>query len=146
MADGRKKVTMPGVAEGQTLIGIPTGNDLSAEDKVRGLLDGSMSDVSAILQCDFGVYFVFSHSRFCSLFCSSIPSLSCYVCIVVSLSNWYVGMYRLAVGALYNRYVFFCIYSSDIVSTSLLNLHTTYNPYCPSIFKSLNPYPSQHNY
>jgi len=35
---------MPGVAEGKELIGVPTGNDVSADDRVKALFHGSMSE------------------------------------------------------------------------------------------------------
>lgn len=40
---GKSKVSMPGVAEGKQLIGIPTGDEFTAADRVRALLEGSMA-------------------------------------------------------------------------------------------------------
>lgn len=44
MALEKKKVSIAGVAEGKQLIGIPTDETLSAEDKVNALFKGSMSE------------------------------------------------------------------------------------------------------
>jgi hypothetical protein len=44
MVESKKKVTMAGVAEGKKLIGIPTGNNLSPEERVLALFHGSMSE------------------------------------------------------------------------------------------------------
>lgn len=44
MAPQKIKVSMAGVAEGKELIGVPTGDDVSAEDRVKALLTGSMSE------------------------------------------------------------------------------------------------------
>lgn len=38
-----KKVSMPGVAEGKQLVGIPTDSGLSAEDKVTAFVSGAMA-------------------------------------------------------------------------------------------------------
>lgn len=43
MAPTKTKVSMPGVAEGHELVGVPTGDDVSAEDRVKALFTGSMS-------------------------------------------------------------------------------------------------------
>ncbi|KAI9054615.1 hypothetical protein LZ554_001768 [Drepanopeziza brunnea f. sp. 'monogermtubi'] len=44
MADAKHKVMMPGVAEGMNLVGVPVGADVSAEEKVRALFEGSMAE------------------------------------------------------------------------------------------------------
>ncbi|KAI6712749.1 hypothetical protein PZA11_002042 [Diplocarpon coronariae] len=44
MAPGKTKVTSAGIAEGQELIGVPTEDDASAEQRVKALLWGSMSE------------------------------------------------------------------------------------------------------
>lgn len=44
MALEKKKVSIAGVAEGKQLVGIPTDETLSAEDKVNALFKGSMSE------------------------------------------------------------------------------------------------------
>ncbi|PBP28838.1 hypothetical protein BUE80_DR000108 [Diplocarpon rosae] len=43
MAPGETKISVAGVAEGKQLIGIPTGDDVCAEQRVKALLWGSMS-------------------------------------------------------------------------------------------------------
>lgn len=43
MASTKTKVSMAGVAEGRELIGVPTGDDVSAEDRVKALLFDSMA-------------------------------------------------------------------------------------------------------
>ncbi|KAG4443751.1 hypothetical protein IFR05_000742 [Cadophora sp. M221] len=42
MAPSKTKVSMAGVAEGKELVGVPTGDDVSAEDRVNSLFTGSM--------------------------------------------------------------------------------------------------------
>ncbi|KAF4631876.1 hypothetical protein G7Y89_g6253 [Cudoniella acicularis] len=42
MAPQRKKVAMAGVAEGQELVGIQTGDDVSAEERVNAFFFGAM--------------------------------------------------------------------------------------------------------
>lgn len=42
MAPSKTKVSMAGVAEGKELVGVPTGDDVSAEDRVKSLFTGSM--------------------------------------------------------------------------------------------------------
>jgi len=44
MAPQKTKVNMAGVAEGKELIGIPTDEDISSEDRVKALLFNSMSE------------------------------------------------------------------------------------------------------
>jgi acyl-coenzyme A thioesterase 13 len=43
MAPQRTKVNMPGVAEGKELIGVPTEDDASSEERVNALFKGSLS-------------------------------------------------------------------------------------------------------
>lgn len=43
MAQRKSKVTTPGVAEGKKLFGIPTDDNLTAEDKVTAFVAGAMS-------------------------------------------------------------------------------------------------------
>ncbi len=42
----KTKVDMPGVAEGMELVGVPTDDDVSAEDRVNVLLSGAMGSDS----------------------------------------------------------------------------------------------------
>ncbi|KAH7314072.1 HotDog domain-containing protein [Rhexocercosporidium sp. MPI-PUGE-AT-0058] len=42
MAPAKTKISMAGVAEGQELIGVPTGDDVSPEERVNALFSGSM--------------------------------------------------------------------------------------------------------
>jgi hypothetical protein len=44
MAQQKRKVSMPGVAEGMELASVPLDEELSAEEKVNGMLQGSMSE------------------------------------------------------------------------------------------------------
>ncbi|PBP19616.1 thioesterase superfamily protein [Diplocarpon rosae] len=44
MAPGTTKVSAAGVADGKQLLGIPTGDDVCAEQRVKALLWGSMSE------------------------------------------------------------------------------------------------------
>ncbi|KAK0128955.1 hypothetical protein ONS95_000898 [Cadophora gregata] len=43
MAPTRTKISMPGVADDHELVGVPTGDDVSAEDRVKALFTGSMA-------------------------------------------------------------------------------------------------------
>jgi acyl-coenzyme A thioesterase 13 len=44
MAPEKTKASIAGVAEGKVLVGVPTGDDVSAEERVRALFQGSMSE------------------------------------------------------------------------------------------------------
>lgn len=44
MAPQKTKVSMAGVAEGKVLVGVPTEDDVSAEERVKALFQGSMSE------------------------------------------------------------------------------------------------------
>jgi hypothetical protein len=44
MAPQRAKASIAGVAEGKVLVGVPTGDDVSAEKRVKALFQGSMSE------------------------------------------------------------------------------------------------------
>lgn len=46
MAPQKSKVEMPGVASGKELSTIPTGDDVSAMDRVNALVGGSISEDS----------------------------------------------------------------------------------------------------
>jgi hypothetical protein len=44
MAPQETKVSTAGVAEGKVLVGVPTGDDVSARERVQALFQGSMSE------------------------------------------------------------------------------------------------------
>jgi len=44
MAPQKTKVSMAGVAEGKELIGVPTGEGVSAEERVKAQFNGSVSE------------------------------------------------------------------------------------------------------
>jgi acyl-coenzyme A thioesterase 13 len=44
MAPQKTKASIAGVADGKILVGVPTGDDVSAEEKVKALFQGSMSE------------------------------------------------------------------------------------------------------
>lgn len=65
MAHQRTKINMAGVAKGKELIGVPTDDDVSSEDRVNSLFKGSLSeDIYQVCIPDF-VFFlqglIFSH-------------------------------------------------------------------------------------
>lgn len=66
MAQGKKIASIPGVADGRVLVGVPTSDELSAEDKVKAFLEGAMSGdvyqvcIQFLLPCPI-CYHIYSH-------------------------------------------------------------------------------------
>jgi len=56
MAAQKAKVSMPGVAEGKVLVGVPTGDNVSAADRVKALFQGSMSDEIFQVSHEYAVF------------------------------------------------------------------------------------------
>ena len=56
MATQKSKVSMPGVAEGKVLVEVPTGDDVSAADRVKALFQGSMSDEIFQVSYEYAVF------------------------------------------------------------------------------------------
>jgi len=64
MAAQNPKVSMPGVAEGKILVGVPTGDDVSAADRVKALFHGSMSEEIFQVSYEYGGFSIFKSLSF----------------------------------------------------------------------------------
>jgi hypothetical protein len=67
MAQRRSKVSIPGVAEGKKLVGVPTDDGLTAEDKVMAFVAGTLSGTEYQVSALFPwppVTLIFSISNF----------------------------------------------------------------------------------
>jgi acyl-coenzyme A thioesterase 13 len=74
MAPQKTKVPIAGVAEGKVLVGVPTGDDVSAEERVQALFQGSMSE--EIFQVRIVLLPFFSISASFILIASIFPLIS----------------------------------------------------------------------